>query len=102
MQRLEAYLEEEDHNRKMLIHNLNSNMEKIQNQLQSPTNYRKFYWTPDFNVYGFATRQQIKVNVDNWEKIDALKRLKEQKRAHLAYVNKTQERQVQKANPVPS
>ena len=88
MQRLEAYLEEEARNRLALIQNLNNNMETIQDKLNSPLNYRKFYWTPDYNIYGFATKNQVRKNQDDWQKQDATRRAKEQKAAHMAYLEK--------------
>ena len=50
----------------MLIENLNKNMENIQMQLQSPQNFRKFFWTPDFNVYGFASRGEMSQRMEKW------------------------------------
>ena len=56
MKRLEKYLEEEQVNRMYLINAVNKNMESISAQLAHPVNFRKFYWTPDYNTYGFATK----------------------------------------------
>lgn len=45
-------------------------------------NFRKFFWTPDYNVYGFASGNQIKDTMTKWQKEDAARRLKEDKLAH--------------------
>jgi hypothetical protein len=60
----------------MLIANLNENISDIKRQLESPQNYRKFFWTPDFNSYGFASTNQIQRKMDHWQKIEELRRKK--------------------------
>jgi phage-related protein len=70
MQKLNEYLERENQNRKILIKNLNQNMQKIQKQLQNKQNYRRFYWTNDLNEYGFI---QSKINArvkGEWDPIE--------------------------------
>ena len=54
----------------------------IQNELQSPTNFRKFFWTPDYNVYGFACGGKIKDTMTKWQKEEAVRKIKADKRAH--------------------
>lgn len=55
-------------------------------------NFRKFFWTPDYNVYGFASGNQIKDTIAKWQKEDALRKLKEDK---MAFANlKTSKNQI--------
>ena len=82
MQRLEKYLEEEQVNRIQLIGKVNRNMENISAQLAHPVNYRKFYWTPDFNTYGFATKSEIEIGNAEFAKMNEIKRKKEAKLYH--------------------
>ena len=56
---LEKYLKDEEANRVQIIKNLNRNISKIQSQLENPQKYRKFFWTPDYNVYGFGSKNDI-------------------------------------------
>ena len=56
--------------RSQLISNLNSNMKEIQSQLENTNNYRRFFWTPDYNVYGFASKKQIKNTLGEWKRIE--------------------------------
>ena len=71
MEKLEEFLQQDNQSRTMLIENLNKNMENIQTQLQSPHNFRKFFWTPDFNVYGFASRGEMSQRMEKWKVEDA-------------------------------
>lgn len=32
----------------------------MQDNLSKHTNYKKFFWTPDLNICGFATQNEIK------------------------------------------
>ena len=59
MKNLTEYLEYEDQNRNNLISTLNQNMKSIQRQLENPHNFRRFFWTPDYNIYGFAPKDEI-------------------------------------------
>jgi hypothetical protein len=59
VQRLNQYLEEERITRINLIANLNRNMKNIQRQLEQTQNFTRFFWTPDYHVYGFASKEQI-------------------------------------------
>ena len=56
---LEDYIQEEELSRRSIIDNLNKNIQKIQNKLQNPAKYRKFFWTPDYNIYGFGSKNDI-------------------------------------------
>lgn len=50
---LNQYLEEEKVNRQNMISVLNKNMQNIKTQLEDKSNFRKFYWSPDYHNYGF-------------------------------------------------
>lgn len=67
MNKLEQFIDDDFKARSILIGNLNTNMQNIQNQLQSPQNYRKFFWTPDLNVYGFASNNEMRSKMDQWK-----------------------------------
>jgi transposase len=68
MKRLDKYLKNEEINRNSLINTLNQNIQVIQNSLQSPVNFKKFYWKPDMTEYGFASNIKIKNRMEVWEK----------------------------------
>lgn len=48
---------------------LESNMQSINESLQKPVNYKKFFWTPDLSVCGFGTAKEIKQTL-NLLKVD--------------------------------
>jgi len=44
-------------------------MQSINESLQKPVNYKKFFWTPDLSVCGFGTAKEIKQTL-NLLKVD--------------------------------
>ena len=97
MQNLDNYLESENESRKILINNLNSNMKNIQSQLQNPLNFRRFFWTPDLNVYGFASKTKINETIGVWSKLNkkmSQQQKKDNMREYLQKVKKNKENEV--------
>lgn len=70
MKKLDVYLKNEEKHRSALIGSLNQNIENIQQQLQSPVNFKKFYWKPDLSEYGFASGNKISNKMEVWKKVN--------------------------------
>lgn len=79
MKNLTEYLEFEDQNRNSLIQTLNQNMKSIQKQLENPHNFRRFFWTPDYNIYGFAPKDEISQTMGHWKKLEESRQIQLQK-----------------------
>jgi hypothetical protein len=52
-----------------MLEKMSENMETISDALHSPENFKRFFWTPDLNVYGFAENGQIIETIDHWKKV---------------------------------
>ena len=51
------------------LESLEQNMQAINQGLQKPVNYKKFFWTPDLSVCGFGTTKEIQQTL-NMLKVD--------------------------------
>ena len=51
-------------NRRELVGNVESSIRNIEQKLVDPRNYKQFFWTPDYEVFGFGTVKQIKATTD--------------------------------------
>jgi hypothetical protein len=51
----------EEENRRVLLLKVMTNMEKLSEQLNSPSNYKNFFHFKKLNIYGFGTENEIKM-----------------------------------------
>ena len=65
-------------------------------------NYRKFYWTPDYNTYGFATKNQIKIDNAKYDANTIKKNKKEAKEYHHQFINNLKLRHDAAKDPSPA
>eukprot|EP00347_Sterkiella_histriomuscorum_P009854 403339621 len=52
--------------RDRVLGSLERNIQYMSENLNKQTNYKKFFWTPDLNVCGFATQTEIKQTIAQW------------------------------------
>ena len=51
-------------NRRELVGNVETSIRQIEQKLVDSRNYKQFFWTPDMEVFGFGTVNQIKATTD--------------------------------------
>jgi len=52
------------------LKSLERNLNDMNLSLNKHKNFKKFFWTPDLNVCGFATQNEIKHTITEWGKIN--------------------------------
>ena len=55
---------QENANRRQSVDTVVNSILALEHKLAQPQNYRQFFWTPDYNVYGFGTLNEIKTTTD--------------------------------------
>ncbi len=50
--------------RRQAVNTVCNSIYDLEKKLYSPQNFKQFFWTPDFNCYGFGTINEIKQTTD--------------------------------------